>query len=370
MSIELPFSLVDNRVFLRVRVNGQGPLEFVLDTGAGDGSSVSMTTFRRLGLPNEGSDYVTGAGAAKAQVVKSHANSLRVGTTELGPVPLMAIPLQDMINAIGFEKFDGILGDALFNRFVVTIDFNRNRINLDDPEAYRPPAGAIIVPITSYNHLVPMYDGAVDGIPGKFLIDLGDRSSLTLFRPFWSAHGLNKTGVLAMTGIGIGGPIRGVVTRVGALTLGTVQVTQPVTRLVLQKPSAIDDHVIAGSVGTGILKRFQVTFDYRHGRMILMPGASAGRPDLYDRAGIWLGRAGHELKVLDVTPGGPAEAAGIKPGDVVVSVDGTAAADVNLPALRDRLTMLSVGSVALGVDEAGHRSVRRLVLRDLIPPAH
>jgi hypothetical protein len=31
----LPFELIDNRVFVEVGLNGQGPFHFILDTGAG-----------------------------------------------------------------------------------------------------------------------------------------------------------------------------------------------------------------------------------------------------------------------------------------------------------------------------------------------
>ena len=46
----IPFELLDNRVFLPLSVNGRGPYVFILDTGAGDGSSMSLTLFKLLSL--------------------------------------------------------------------------------------------------------------------------------------------------------------------------------------------------------------------------------------------------------------------------------------------------------------------------------
>ena len=367
----IPFKLLDNRVFLPVSINGHGPYAFILDTGAGDGSSVSLALYKLLGLPHESDDKIAGAGAASESVIKTHAGSIRVGPEELGPQPLMAFSLETMRRAIGFTKLDGILGDALFNRFVVTINFDRRKITLADPQRFRPPYGSTIVPFTIYNHIVPMYEGAVDGHKGMFLIDLGDRSSLTLFKPFWEKNGFDRGHgpvLEAMTGIGIGGPIHSFVTRVEVLKIGNTEVANPLTRLTLQKPSAIDDQKIAGSVGTGILKRFVVSFDYSNQRMILSPGAQRNQPDLYERAGLWIGRAPHRsLKVLDVTGGGPAEGAGIRLGDIIVSIDGSPAADIDLLALRESLKNTDRDHADIEIAREGIRSRKRIILRDLVP---
>jgi Aspartyl protease/PDZ domain len=367
------FELVDNRVFLQMFLNGKGPFAFILDTGAGDGSSISLDLYRHLKLPRDGEEDITGADAATERVVKTHVASLRFASNELGPLPLMAFSMQAMTRAIGFKQLDGILGDSLFDRWVVTLDFDRRLITLTDPRQYQPPDGATIVPFTIYDHLVPMYEGTVDGLKGKFLIDLGDRSSFTLFRPFWEKNGFDRKHgpvLAAMTGIGIGGPIHGFVTRVDAVGLGEIQIANPLTRLVVQKPSAINDQVISGSVGTGILKRFVVSFDYSRGRMVLTLGKRRNKPDSYDRAGLWIGRLGTGLQVLDVTAGGPAATAGIHPGDTVFSIDGTPAEEIDLPALRERFQNTELQYADIIVVREGGRVAKRVILRDLIPAAY
>jgi hypothetical protein len=46
---KLPFELIDNRVFVEVRLNGQGPFHFILDTGTG-GFSIVDDVAQKLGL--------------------------------------------------------------------------------------------------------------------------------------------------------------------------------------------------------------------------------------------------------------------------------------------------------------------------------
>src|SRR5689334_14500094 len=71
------FEFVDNRVLLPLFVNGEGPFEFVLDTGAGDGSSITLDLFNRLHLEKEGHSEVTGAGADTETVLNTHATSMK-----------------------------------------------------------------------------------------------------------------------------------------------------------------------------------------------------------------------------------------------------------------------------------------------------
>jgi hypothetical protein len=139
------FEFADNRVLLPVFVNGQGPFEFILDTGAGDGSSITLNLFNRLHLEKESQSEVTGAGADTETVLNTRATSIKFGSIELGPLPLMAFSMKAMTDAIGFRQLDGILGDALLDRFVVTLDFDRQVITLADPKDYVPPLGSVVI---------------------------------------------------------------------------------------------------------------------------------------------------------------------------------------------------------------------------------
>src|SRR5580704_9932929 len=45
----LPFEMIDNRVFVEMRLNGRGPFHFILDTGDG-GFTIGRDVADRLGL--------------------------------------------------------------------------------------------------------------------------------------------------------------------------------------------------------------------------------------------------------------------------------------------------------------------------------
>jgi len=99
----------------------------------------------------------------------------------------------------------------VFDAYVVDLDFARSRVRFLSPAGYAAPAGATVIPFELYQ-TIPVVNGEIAGIKGRFLIDLGDRSSLTLFGPFWRAHHLERVfapGIVAITGYGLGGPVKG-----------------------------------------------------------------------------------------------------------------------------------------------------------------
>jgi hypothetical protein len=161
---------------------------------------------------------------------------------------------------------------------------------------------------------------------------------VTILAPFAEKNHLKDhfgTVVPAMTGWGVGGPARGLLARAKVLKLGGVEVNAPVVDLSQQKKGSFTDPYVAGNVGGGVLKRFNVTFDYGHQRVIFEPNANVARSDTGDRAGVWLNRAADGFEVADVVAGGPAEAAGVKLGDRIAAIDDTPAEKLSLPAVRE-----------------------------------
>jgi C-terminal processing protease CtpA/Prc len=83
------------------------------------------------------------------------------------------------------------------------------------------------------------------------------------------------------------------------------------------------------------LKRFLVTFDYRHRRLYLKPPPqSVSDTGTFDRSGMWLNSVDDGFEVGDVTPNSSAAAAGLKVGDRIIAVDGVIAGELKLSDLR------------------------------------
>src|SRR5262249_26971349 len=124
---------------------------------------------------------------------------------------------------------------------------------------------------------------------------------------------------------------------------------------------------VAGNVGAGVLKRFNITFDYSHQRLFFETNSNTAKPDIYDQSGMWLNRAGTALKVFDITPGGPAESAGLNVDDRIVAVDGAPTSESSLVALRKRFGTAPPGTgIRLSVESNQGKREVTLVLKELL----
>jgi len=330
-SVEMPITLRSNHVYVDVELGGRsgaklGPLPMLFDSGGFN--VVTPEVASRLGLATEGALQARGVGEGSEELALTHVAEVRLAGATLRDQVFYVMAL-DGLTAVEGVTVAGVLGFEVLQRFVVEVDYARRRLTLTLPERFDPAAAGTPVPFVFAGH-IPAVDGSVDGIAGRFTIDTGSRSALSLHRPFVEAHHLLERyhpEVEALTGWGVGGPVHAAVTRAGKLTLGAVEVPLPVTELVSSEKGALADRYLAGNVGGGVLRRFRVTFDYRRERLYLAPGGDAGA-DVFDRAGLWLVEHGEELVVEDTIPGGPAAAAGVMPGDRVEALDGVAVGEL------------------------------------------
>jgi C-terminal processing protease CtpA/Prc len=82
---------------------------------------------------------------------------------------------------------------------------------------------------------------------------------------------------------------------------------------------------------------------------------------------MWINQGAAGYSVVDVTKGTPADQAGLKAGDEIVSVDGKPAASMPVYEMRARLRNEAPGTaVKFTVKRGGETKDVSLILRDLI----
>lgn len=361
----VPFHLVNNHIYADVWLNGKGPYRLLVDTGGVN--IVTPTVAKALGLEVQGQMEGRGAGEGHMDTGLTKVAEVRVGDAVVKDQIFAVLPFESFADVEGVPE-NGLIGYEVFRRFVARVDYGRSELTLIDPKSFDPSSAGVPVPFVFTAH-IPTVKANIDGLEGEFQIDTGARSELTLTEPFSEAHNLQSAhpkGVNAVTGWGVGGASRGYVTYLGALKVGGVTFTTPVTTLANEKRGAFGDASFAGNIGGGLLKQYVVTFDYGHQTMYFAPGGIPTR-DGYDRAGMWMNRSAQGFAVMDVTRGAPADQAGIKTGDAIVTVDGKPAKDTGLPELRARLRNDAPGTVVhFGVSRAGKTTDVAVTLRDLI----
>lgn len=363
--VVLPFRFINNHIYADVKLNGR-TFSMLMDTGAANVMTPSVA--RALGLKSVGDTRVWGAGETSERAAFTRVSTIALGNVRLRNQLFAVVPLEHLGDVEGVP-FHGMIGYELFKRFIVKIDYEARKLTLTHPAGWTPVDAGRAVPFV-FNGTVPEVEGDIDGVPAAFDIDTGSRASVGLNSPYVQRHALRARfvpNVEAVTGWGIGGPTRASVARVKRLRLGSVNVNDVVVDMSRHAQGVMAHGAPAGSVGSGLLRRFTVTFDYAGQRLFLRPHSGTVVRDAFDRSGLWLNRGAGGLRVDAVIERSPAAEAGIKVDDVVVSVDGRAAAGLSLGDVRDRLRDAPVGTeVRLGVRRGGAVRAVILRLRDLI----
>jgi hypothetical protein len=362
----MPFRLVDHRVFVEVEVNGRGPFQFILDTGSDE--LLSDSTARRLGLTVRSAGVGEGVGAATQQFGTTQVAELRLGALRLADVTCSVTSLGDTPQVFGTQPVDGVIGKGVFERMVVKLDYVHRVLTFTPPGEYRAPASGTVLTIRRPQQ-IPVVEATLDGVAGRFGVDTGARSALLLYGPFCQQNQLAvKYGARwqGVTGWGIGGPVRSLIARAHQLDIGGVSVRDPIVRLSTQKTGLTTSSDMAGLIGPDVLWQFDVTFDYARMRMILEKSANYGRPDSYDRLGVWMGQSGPHFWAVDVIAGGPGDQAGVRTGDTILAIDGRRTDTLSLPDVREEMRRRRVGEkVSLLVESHGRRHTVVVMLRDL-----
>ena len=360
----VPFRFVENHIYLDVRVNGSRRLVFLLDSGA----TRSYLDERHVALLG------TRESEASPGVV-----ALRVGALEVPGQRLFPMPM-------AFGSFDGLTVDGMLGydfiaRFAVTIDYATRTVALTPPESYRPPRGGAILPLTLLEDdsggKVPLVEvsvaqGGGGPVTARLIADTAVRTALTFNTPFVEAHGLlERTPKTIPARLPGGAMVKNpdmLLGRLAEARVGRFVLRGAVAAFSRERSGILAASEFDGVLGSEILRRFRVTFDYSRSRMILEPNADFGAKFEEDASGLSLVAredGGRGLTVYGVVPGSPAAEAGTAAGDVVEAVDGRPASAATLPRVR---ALLRVPGRArrLTVRRSGSRRVVTIRLRALL----
>jgi PDZ domain len=211
----------------------------------------------------------------------------------------------------------GVLGAVLFERFGVRVDYDRRTMELFEPGAVTPGAGAIPV-AADWRENVPVARVPValsDGrtIRPRLVIDSSEPRPLVLYRSFVAAERVDPTA------------------RAASLQLGA----HALTDLPIAVSDRQSEHGVRwdGAIGSGLLRRFRVTFDRFRSRLLLEPGTLLSVPYDYDASGLRIVANGREFGIGDLVPG-YASSAGFRVGDIIVAMDGRRVAGSTLADVR------------------------------------
>ena len=303
------------RIFIRGSINGR-TTDMMVDSGA------SMTVLDSafadsIGLTGGEAVPVQGAVASvPGRLVKDV--DISIGSLRLDGTDVLVIDLGPVARGIG-RPIPMVLGRDAFDASIVTIDFPKRTMEFRERAGFRPPAGAVRLPLASAGglHNVPVTIGEAAPVSATF--DLGNHGTLLLSRKL-----LDERPDLQALRYGAG-EMGGV----GGLRAAR-RVTLPVVSFAGERfvnvPAIIneDPKTLPGdgaNVGLEMLKSFVAHIDFGAGAMHLVKAGERG-PFPRDRTGMRTELRDGHLRVAFVGKDGPAARAGLRVGDELVAVDG------------------------------------------------
>ncbi len=350
-AVELPFEVFSGHLFVQVMLDGRGPFRMLLD--AGGANVLTPQTAAVLLGPNKAPPPVLAVG------------STTIGGVELTGQKYVIADIDAFLRRVeGLDDVAGVVGLEWFVRMPIRLDYARGRLTLHDPATFKYAGGGTRVAVAKRGRL-PQIRGSLDGNEGLFEIDTGSRGSLTLVPEFAERNDLaRKLGAknVAVIGAGVRGPVRAALARAKLLKLGEVSIPNPIVAIP-QVEGQVPKTDVAGNVGHALMRQFAITYDLPNDALYFERYLNFGAPDVADRSGLWLERGAAGFDVVDVVAGGPAAAAGLKAGDVIVEVNGYPALQVPLSAVRE--TLRATPGSRVKVKTAAGSEVT-LVLRDLV----
>ncbi|PHN01215.1 retropepsin-like aspartic protease [Flavilitoribacter nigricans] len=150
-----PLALVEQLMFIKLRVNDSRPLNFLLDTGAGV-TVINETTADRLELDISARSRIKTAGKTLLAAT-SAANTLHFGDLTLENISLEIIRLDHLSELLSYPV-DGIIGVDLLRQFVLETDIDGQTFNLYDREKhfYQGPGETLELLEMEYGHFGAM----------------------------------------------------------------------------------------------------------------------------------------------------------------------------------------------------------------------
>jgi len=247
---------------VEVKLNGQGPFAFMIDTGAGMQADIDPSVAARLKLPLSGR-AINGdpSGQNDREVATAMIESLTIGKAEFRNVTAVVRPQRITKD---YPEIDGILGFALFTDYLLTLDYPAMQVRL--ARGVLPPANGGDILSFEIENRIPVIELAIGRIHVPAHIDSGN-----FVAGFILPEEIVEQLQLQSAAITVGGA-RSVTNRI---QLKQVQLRDTIRlgRFEYPQPTIAFPALSETNIGFNVLRDFVITFDQKNRRMKLQRGS-------------------------------------------------------------------------------------------------
>ena len=296
-------------------------LNFILDTGSG-GISLDSMTCEEFQIPLVATDTtITGIAGVRKVSFTFNQKLLLPGLT----VENLNFHVNDysVLSSVYGEKVDGIIGYSFLSRYIVAIDFDSSMISVYSPGNFKyPPFGTVLHPVLTALPIqwVNIRDKAKLGF--NFYLDTGAGLCFLMSEQFAkdSAVLLSKRKPVITQAEGMGGKLQMRLTLIRELKIGPYRFHYVPTYLYTDHYNVTSYPFTGGLVGNDLMRRFNMVLNYPRREIHILPNSHFNESFDYAYTGLGLYFIDGRIIAEDVIKGSPADKAGIKMGDELISV--------------------------------------------------
>ena len=302
--VVIPFKFINNLIFIQVAINGE-ELTFLLDTGVeqtilfslDDKDEVKLFDVEKLKLKGLGSkDAIDSYKSSKNKVeikdfVDYNHEIYIVLDQEFNFSSQVGIPV------------NGIIGYNFFRNHIVEINYDRKKITVYGHShkkiGSRLQKKFIKEPITIENkkpYCISNIKMGEQTIPSKLLVDTGNSDAVWVFLTKTDKIQLPEKSIQDYLGRGFSGNVYGQRARLNSFEFGKKAFDFPLITFPdsnsVKSVNFVPDRI--GSVGSEIISRFTIVFDYLNNAIYTMPNSHLNLPFHFNMSGIEVEHSGLE----------------------------------------------------------------------------
>lgn len=412
--VVIPFEFINNLIFIPVVINGE-ELTFLLDTGVEQTILFSLDEKEEVRLFNLEKLKLKGLGSREAiDSYKSSKNKVQIKDMVDFNHEIYIILDQDFnfSSQVGIPV-NGILGYNFFKKHIVEIDYDRKKIIVYDhthKKILKKLQKKFTKDSITIEEMKPYCISNIKvgnvQIPSKLLIDTGNSDAVWIFTNKTNKIRLPSISIEDYLGRGFSGNVYGRRARIQSFEFGKKTFDFPLVTfpdsVSVKSVNFVSNRV--GSVGSEIISRFTVVFDYLNRCIYTKPNSKLNLPFQFNMSGIEVEHSGLEwvketipdkqgqgikvysdlsernlqnslkirftlkpiFKVASVRPGSDAEKNGVRVGDRIMKVNHHSAHGYTIETINELLKSEEGRIIELEVERDGKTYKFKFQLKKII----
>ena len=277
----IPFTLVNNKTILSVRVGDSRSLKVILDSGMGWNGLLLFNPdlADSLHLRNPVQAQLGGGGGGNASgAVIFDSSDFSIGTFQFSNQRIV------ILQGESFRKFpnDGVTGYSLFGHYAVDVNYDNQTLVLYNPEELHVDTSWVRIPLFFRDNNIPWINARIvtkdeQPVDIECYVDYASSEAIELLLKQDQKFTLPAETTEYYLGRGLSGDIQGKKGKIAKVIIGPFELNDVITAFVpaevRSKQQGAD-----GIIANNLLRRFNLIFDYENKVLYIKPNSKFSEP--------------------------------------------------------------------------------------------